>query len=181
MKSLLSLLLFGSVIIISCSEEIKNEIKLNQTDGNEYIITIDDPIYNILLNEDGYTFDDLHQYYIEVKETRSSDKNYNNLRKKIMNHMKIENMLINHPDKIVIEYYVNEILSMDYISDMQHLAWLLTKLKGHWDIEKIRSVAETSYERNLKYIYENFPDPEKALQDQGEGVKRLKFVSKLIE
>lgn len=149
-------------------------------DTGEYVSS-DDPLYNIVFSDE-YNFDNLHQYYLEVKKNRSGDANFENLRSLIISHMELcENRLQDQNDPGIIEYYVKEILSMRYINDMQLLAVLLTKLKGYWDIEKIRSTAEFAYNRNIRYIYDNFPEPDKVLQIQGRGVFRLQSISKLKE
>jgi len=180
MKKTLYSFIIGTIILFSCSERPSQEIKVEGV-AHASVIKQDDPIFDILFDPEGYTFEDLHAYYLIVKSTRSHEANYDNVRRKIMAHMKLDKTLVNHVDKKIIEFYANEILGMDYISDMHLLALLLTKLKGHWKIEKIRSTAEASYMRNMKYILEHFPDPNIVLDKQKFGASRLRKISLLKE
>ena len=178
MKKIIFIAILG-ISISGCTEKTNSTIRSSELE--DYRVTADDPIYDIILNPDRNTLEALDEYYLEVIKTRSDELRFDNLRKVIISHMYLKrDEFLKEMEKEKLEYYTNEILSMEYISNMEMLADMIVNLSGHWDDEKIRSISRMAHDRNIKYIRENFDDTQKIYDNpkQGYGVLRLKHLSK---
>lgn len=147
-----------AIMITSCSQNTAKK-ELEGDVDSDYMISTSDEYYDIIYNEEGYTLDDLDTYYRKIKETRKNEKNYNNLRKITINTMYLSKDLLKVEDKSLLAYYVDELISMPYISDMNMFQNMLENLIDYWENDKISEVASMIVLRNAKYIHENFPNP----------------------
>lgn len=148
-------------------------------DSSPYEVSLDDPFYDILFQADGYTFEDLDSFYHVIKVDRKKELNYDNLRKMIIMTMYQSTDLIHKEDQSIIEYYAREIISIDYISNMDQLYHLLILLEGHWTVEKIKSTMTDVMKRNEDYIHLHFNDPYEILGKKSirDGIdKMLEYV-----
>lgn len=165
-----------SLFLVSCDKkEVITEMDLQSP---EYSIAEDDPFYDIVFDPENHTFEALDDYYQLVKETRKDELRYDNLRRSIIDHIYLQNgRQMTGTPKEKVEYYVNEILSMEYISNMEILAHMLTKLSGYWSDEKIREISILAADRNLKFIMQNFDNPQGIfdLPHQANGMKLLRM------
>jgi hypothetical protein len=163
-----------ALFFTSCQEE-KSKTELEHVNKSAYMIDVNDDFYDLIYNDNGYTFKEIDQFYREIKESRKNDLNYNNLRKIIISTMYLSNGLKDNEDKKIVEYYVNELISMPYVSDMELFYQLLSKLENYWSKDQIKSTAETIVTRNSQYIRKNFPDPDKILNlpHQASGLMHL--------
>lgn len=182
MKNILLYFLMAIFCLISCSDNDKSNINNNivqSSDLTDYRILSNDPLYDIVLNPDRNSIQELDEYYREIKESRKSELRYDNLRKVIISQMYFkEQEFLKEMEKEKLEYYTNEILSMEYISDMEMLAKMLVNLSPYWDDEKIQKVSRMALDRNVKFISENFDDQKKIYDNpkQGYGVLKLKHL-----
>jgi len=178
------LILFILVFILqSCGDKIeKTELLTSQ---NEYVVPEEDQFFDIIFNKDGYTLQELHDYYLTVKETKKDEKYYNNLRKIIIyqNYKDRNKVMELFNNQELLSYYVEELISMPYISDMSTFAAMLAALDGHWSDTKIGKTAKHTVERNIKYIQKNFKNPQEIFskKHQARGIVKLNELQNLIQ
>lgn len=140
-------------------------------------LALESSLMEIVMDSDK-SFQKLHEFYQMLKNNHSDSANYEELRSKVITHMALGNdKLQDQPDLKIIEYYLGEILSLEYIHDTGLLSTLLLKLKGYWEDERIAKTADSAYSRNMSFIRENFPNPEKAIALQGKGLNQLKSIA----
>lgn len=177
---ILALLVGASTLMISCNADQAVKTQLT-SEKNLYMIDIEDEFYDIVYNDGGYNLEDLDSFYKKIKTTRKNDLNYNNLRKIIISTMLQSKNLLEVDDISTLEYYVNELISMPYISNMSELHTMLSGLAGHWSNEEISKTALMLIKRNNEYIKENFPDPNKVrnLPHQAQGAQNMLYLALL--
>ena len=175
----IKLYIFLSILLFNCTEQESTLVQQN-AESSDYRVASDDPLYDIVLNPENHTFEALDAYYQHVKETRSDELKYDNLRKTIIDHIYLQNghQMVGVPQK-KIEYYVNEIISMEYITNMEILAHMLTRLSGYWDDEKIRQISILASDRNEKFIMTHFDNPQLIfdIPHQQRGIRLLKMLA----
>ena len=109
------------------------------------------------------TWKDLDLYYrLDIPKYHSGRDYTDNLKKLAILQLVNTFDLTGNADQKTIEYYVNEQLILP-IPDADVLIKCLTGLKGYWPDERIKSTAQSEYERLVVYVRTHMKDPDGVL------------------
>lgn len=154
-----------------------NQSELKPTPDGPGIVHSDNEIYEYLFNMSKYDWEDLHQYYLRLKENGRSEPDFDNVRGMAIFHM-IENFdLLKSADDEVLRYYMDEMLSLPYLLSYKQFVDLL-------EVAKLRDIIDenqaSGYARRCISTFENtmaklsFEKQNKLRKEQNEGVLLLK-------
>lgn len=191
MKNFMILFIF---LLSSCTQDMEQteatvpqeEITVNlnsdeqSTEKPPSIVPSDIGLNAIVLDSQS-VWQDLDRFYKHELPKHENKAYYNNLKNMLFFHLIRQFEIIKNADKETLAFYTEEQAKMDFINDYTIMRDCLAGLTGYWKIEKIRQMAVDVHDKNIKYITNNFSEPDSYLSKKGYDLRSLSNLSVLSE
>jgi len=133
-------------------------------------------VHAFLFNADKYTWSDLDGYYRDSLPNQRNSPHYQQLRSLSIAFMFKEFDMAQFGRRSDLEYYFNEISSMDHYFDPEVVALCLDGLSSHWSDQRVASAAKEQLDKWVNYkkkIY-SIDDYQGSLKSHSQGLAQLK-------
>jgi len=182
MKKLSFLLSLLVVTLFSCQQVANEESNLTSEVNSPKedatlpagIIPKDIDLNEFIQFSDRYTWKDLDNYYLNTLPKHFGKSYYNNLKKATLQHLVDLFDMPKHADKEKLEFYVNEMQSLEWFPPQPFID-AVSALKNHgWTDGQIRQLVLDRYQKNADFISKTFKSPSEKLTKLNEEMKQLK-------
>ncbi len=137
-------------------------------------------VHAFLHNSDKYTWSDLDHYYRDSLPNQRNNPHDHQLRSLSIAFMFKEFDMAQLGSRSDLEYYFNEISSMEHYFDPEVIALCLDGLSSHWTDLRVATTAKEQLDKWMKYkkkIYST-DDYQGSLNSHAQGLAQLKRLAK---
>jgi len=145
------------ILMVSCNSPQKSEAVLPLKSGESVII--DRELYDIIVNSDSYAVSTIDQYYKNLKSKQIKNHQLDELKICLIKAISSKKEFSRDKHFRKVEYYVQEMMNMEYIYDFEVFFKLLYQLLPNCDTKLVQQKAYLALEKTSTYARENFDDP----------------------
>lgn len=183
-------LLSGLVVIlaISCSSQdehlnqpkaqlSKERLEESMTHDEYLAQSLTDSVEAMAMQPDRYTWKDIDKLYVSMIQ----NSEIRELKNVTLFHLFTRFDFIEKADAGKRAYYLKEIDSIDFNTNLKYVVTLLNSMSGKWSREQIATYANRIYTKNTKYWNDHFPGKTKYLELNKEALEDLKELSYVLK